>query len=205
MKKKDEREERKTAKHDAKPDKKIRNVSATRHRRERKRAKRIPPKDIPNRLNLSAIENLYASGLITKTVAKALGVSDRTFRRYRHAEEVMAAIVRGRKKATEKVIQSELKKALGYDYAEVTMEPVLIARQRDGEKEKALLSEELKVTKTIIKHVPADQNAIEFWLTNNDEDHWKKKFDVQSGGKPVEPLTVYLPHFNGAIQLPKQD
>jgi hypothetical protein len=195
----------KKKKHDTKYDKPIRNVSAAYRRRRHKRAPRISPKDIPNKLNLSAIEILYTSGLITKTVAKALGVSDRTFRRYRHAEEVMSAIIRGRKKATEKIVQSEYKKAIGYDYAEVTMEPVIITRQRDGEKEKVMLSEELKVTKTIIKHVPADQNAIEFCLTNIDEKNWKKKFDVQSGGKPVEPLTVYLPHFNGAIQLPKQD
>ncbi len=190
-------------KKDTKYDGKIRNVSKT-NRRRKKKAPRISPKDIPNKVNLSAIENLYASGLINKTVALGLGISERTLYRYKNVEEVMAVAVKGRKRFTERVVQSLGKKALGYDYAEVTMEPVLVLRQRDGEKEKVMMAEELKVTKTVIKHVPADQAAVEFWLTNNDPDNWKKKIDVESGGKKIEPRTYYLPHFGGAIQLPKQ-
>jgi AcrR family transcriptional regulator len=146
---------------------------------------------------------LYASGLINKQVAKACGVSERTFYRYKNVEEVMAVAIRGRKKATDRIVQSLYKKATGYDYAEVTMEPVIVNRQVDGKKEKVVEKEEQKITKVVIKHVQPDQGAIEFWLTNNDEKSWKKRIDVQSGGKDVEPCTFYLPHFNGSIQMPK--
>ena len=193
-----------TMHHDAKHDQKQQNTSGVQRKNTRKRCPRTTENDVPRRLNLSAIEQLYASGLINRQVAEACGVSERTLHRYKHNEEVMAVVMRGKKKANDAIVQSLYKRATGYDYAEVTMEPVMALRQTNGVKEKVMLTEEQKVTKTVIKHIPADQSAIEFWLTNREPDDWKKKIDVESGGKRIEPRTYYLPHFNGVVQVPKQ-
>lgn len=196
--------DRNTTGHDRISDRNIRNVSGVRRKKTTKRAPRTTGNDVKRRLNLSAIEQLYASGLINRQVAEACGVSERTLHRYKHDEEVMAVVMRGKKKANDRIIQSLFKRATGYDYAEVTMEPVMAIRQTDGVKEKVMLTEEQKVTKTVIKHIPADQSAIVFWLTNREPDDWKNKVDVESGGKKIEPRTYYLPVFNGAVQMPKQ-
>jgi hypothetical protein len=200
----DGKHDKNTMRRDGKYDKNIRNVSGVRRKKTTKRAPRTTGNDVKRRLNLSAIEQLYASGLINRQVAEACGVSERTLHRYKHDEEVMAVVMRGKKKANERIIQSLFKRATGYEYAEVTMEPVLSIRQKDGVKEKVMMTSEQQVTKTVIKHVPADQGAIEFWLTNREPDEWKKKIDVESGGKKIEPRTYYLPHFNGVVQVPKQ-
>jgi hypothetical protein len=199
-----EKTDKKPKPNDTKDDKKIRNVSATNQKRKKKRAPRTKPNDVPRRLNLSAIEQLCASGLISKQVAEACGVSDRTFRRYKKNEEVMSAVMRGKKTASDAVVRSLFKRANGYEYAEVTMEPVLALRQVNGVKEKIYVAEQ-QITKTVIKHVPADQGAIEFFLTNREPDDWKKKIDVESAGKRILPPVYVVPAFSGnVVRMPQK-
>ncbi len=182
--------------------KKIKNVSKTSQRRKKKRSKRIPVSDVHLRLDLGAVEKLYAAGLIDADVGFALGLSERTINRYKGNDRFKAVIKDGRNEANKKVIRSLYQKCLGYNYAEVTMEPVLATVQQAGVKKKVALSEQLRVTKSVIKHVPADQSSIEFFLTNRDPDEWKKKIDVK-GLEKIEPPVFIFPTASGVIQVPK--
>jgi hypothetical protein len=175
--------------------KRFKNVAATRARRIKKRAPRTKREDVPRALNLGAVERLYASGLIERNVAAALGVSESTLARYKRHPAVMTVVQAGRKEHIGQLIHSTSKRARGYEYAEVTMEPVLATRQVDGEKQTVLLSKELAVTKIVTKHMPPDISAAEFLLTNLDPENFKRKVDVTSGGQQLVPASFVLPGF----------
>lgn len=175
----------------------LKNVAATRRRRIKQRAPRTKPADVPRALNLGALERLYAEGLIDRRVAAALGVSERTLNRYKLAPAVMTVVEAGRKEFKGKVVHALHRRATGYEYAEVTMEPVMAVRQVAGEKQKVMVSSELSVTKIVTKHMPADVSAAQFYLTNRDPDNWKQRVDLTSGGKTIEPASFAVPAFGG--------
>jgi hypothetical protein len=183
---------------------KIKNVSKSSQRRKKKRSARIPVSNVHERLNLDAVEKLYSTGLIEKDIASVLGLSERTINRYKANDRFKAVVTSGRKVASGRVVRSLYQRALGYNYAEVTMEPVIEQHQENGEKKKICTDPTLRVTKTVIKHVPAEQGSIEFYLTNILPNKFKKKVSVvDSGGNAVEPRIYQFPVTSGILQVPK--
>jgi hypothetical protein len=174
--------------------------------KKKKRAPRIPVSMVHERMNCDAILNLYVAGLMDKQVAMACGVSDRTLRRYKQNEVFKSAVQHGKEKAVLSVENSLFKRACGYNFAEVTMEPVLVKRQVKGEQVTEMLVEEMRVTKTVVKQIAADPECIEFYLANRDPKNWKRKLDLTSGGEKIEPPTFVVPAFSGTVvRLPVQN
>jgi len=172
-------------------------------KKKKKRSSRIPVEKVHERMNCDAILNLYGAGLLDKQVAYACGVSERTLNRYKQNSKFKAVVQQGRKKALLAVENSLFRRACGYNFAEVTMEPVMVMRQVKGEKITQMLSEELHVTKTVVKQIAADPECLEFYLANRDPENWKRKVDVTSGGEKIEAPTFVVPAFDGnVVRLP---
>ena len=187
---------------------KIKNVSKNRARRTKKRSKRIRLQDVPQQLNLDALEKFYESGLLDRQVALGLGVSERTLNRYKDAPGIKTVINGAREKwknkSTLSATQALFRRVTGYNIAEVTMEPVLAMQQVGGVKERVALTRELRITKSIIKHIPGDVNAQLEWLYNNDPENWKRKFDPSNPLNEHITITHVVPAFSGnIIRAPK--
>ena len=116
------------------------------------------------------LAEMYArDGLIDKDIAKKLGISEDTFYKYiKNYKEFSDAIKRGKAPVDFQVENAMLKRALGYDYTEETIEY-----------ENVNGNPVIKGKKTIKKHVPSDIGAGIFWLTNRNNEKWKRNRDVQ--------------------------
>lgn len=168
-----------------------------------KRAPRTKTIDVPNRINVGYVERLAQAGLIDEQLAVVLGISRRTLDRYKKNPIFMSHLQRGKKEADKKVEASLFKVANGYDYPEITSEPVLQLRQRDGKQETICLDPTLTVTKVVIKHQAPSVSACMAWLTNRDNEHWKHKpLSLElPGGKKLEALFV-VPAFSDTVAEP---
>ena len=73
----------------------------------------------------------------------------------------MHLLKNGKEFADKNIEQSLYKRAMGYQYQEITQEP-----DKDGQ---------LRVSKRVIKEVSPDVGAIAFWLKNRQPDKWKER------------------------------
>lgn len=113
-------------------------------------------------------------GLIDEQIAKNLGVAYSTFREYvRKFPALSAALKRGKEVVDFEVENALLKRALGYQYDEVT---------RDKVWSDELQMHELSVTKVVTKEVQPDVTAQIFWLKNRKPADWRDKQDIQHSG-----------------------
>lgn len=71
------------------------------------------------------------------------------------------ALLKGEMIGCENIVESLKTRARGYEYEEVTID-------------------EIRGKKTVTKHVPADVNAIKYYLNNTDKLHWAEKRVVES-------------------------
>ena len=176
---------------------------STHRKKSKKRSKRTPVNEVHNRFNLDAIEKIFAAGLIDRQIAIVCGISERTLYRYEHNPKFKAVVQQGKKKAVEAIESSLFKRASGYNFAEITMEPMIAVHQEDGVKNKSIVSPELQITKTVIKHIPADPEMVEFYLANRAPEEWKRKLDLTSGGEKINVPTFVVPAFGGnVVRLP---
>jgi len=105
---------------------------------------------------LQLVTNLKAQGKKDQEIASILGVSQETFSRYKHQQQILKdALDKGKDLANDLVERALFARATGYDYI-------------DGGEE---------------KHAPPDINAIKFWLKNKKPSEWKERQDVSHEGK----------------------
>ena len=96
---------------------------------------------------------------LTEIAEKYVGVSKTGFWGwYRQSEELRKACATSLDIANAEVEGAQLKRAIGYDYTEETHE---------------LVEGELRLTKVVKKHVPADVKAILSWLYNRVPNRWR--------------------------------
>lgn len=115
--------------------------------------------------NLILIERWKRNGASDEEIAKRLGIAYSTFRVYRDQKSALSAVLKkGAEIVDVEVENALLKRALGYDYEEITKE-----RNAAGE---------LVVTKTVQKQVIPDTTAQIFWLKNRRPKEWKDKHEV---------------------------
>lgn len=116
------------------------------------------------------LAEMYArEGMRDVDICKKLGISKDTFYTYiKKYPDFSEAIKRGKAPVDFQVENAMLKRALGYDYEEETIE----YENQDGKPA-------IKSKKTIKKHIPSDVGAGIFWLTNRNNDKWKRNRDVQ--------------------------
>lgn len=117
--------------------------------------------------NLTRLEAWARDGLTLEQIAHNIGCSLSTLCDWKtRYPEISEALKRGREVVDIQVENSLLRRALGYNYNEVTKE--LEFDPLTGEKT-------LKTTKVVIKQVAPDTTAQIFWLKNRRPDKWRDK------------------------------
>lgn len=147
---------------------------------------------------LILIEGWARNGLTDEQIAKNLGIAYSTFREYKKKYSALsAALKKGKEVIDFEVENALLKRALGYEYEEVTKERIL----KKDEHGKPLTDihgfpiYEMVVTKTVKKEVTPDTTAQIFWLKNRKSEEWRDKRDVEHSGNmnvnnPYKNLTT---------------
>lgn len=117
--------------------------------------------------NLKLIERWKRNGASEEEIAKRLGIAYSTFNLYKaQKSELSEALKKGAEVVDAEVENALLKRALGYEYDEIT-------KERNGEGE-------LVVTKTVRKQIVPDVTAQIFWLKNRCPDKWRDKTQVEA-------------------------
>lgn len=126
---------------------------------------------------LTLIEGWARDGLADEQIAKNLGIAYSTFREYKNKYSALSASLKKGKEVVDYEVENALlKRALGYEYDEVTYE--------HG-----------KETKRVTKQVAPDTTAQIFWLKNRRSDKWRDKQIVESNNtvefkNPLEGLST---------------
>ena len=117
---------------------------------------------------LIKIEGWARDGLTDEQIAGNMGIKRQTLYDWKKKYPVFSdALKRGKEIIDRQVENSLLKRALGYEYDEVTT-----TTYPDGGEE----------TKRVTKHVVPDTTAQIFWLKNRKPDDWRDKKDVNLSG-----------------------
>lgn len=139
---------------------------------------------------LLLIEAWARDGTIDEDIAKKLGVAYSTFRVYVDKYPALsAALKRGKEVADIEVENALFRRAIGYQYDEVTKELKTIVDEEKG------VIDVLVETKRVTKEVQPDVAAQIFWLKNRRPDKWRDKQDIQHSGSmdvnnPMKGLTT---------------
>ncbi|WP_286909645.1 transposase [Clostridium sp. UBA1652] len=139
--------------------------------------------DIKDKLIL--IEGWARDGLTDEQIANNLGIGKTAFYKYKKEHVNFAnALKKGKEVIDFEVESSLLKRALGYEYTEVTKERIM----RKDEKGQPITDihgfpcYDMVVTKTVKKEVVPDTTAQIFWLKNRRPDKWRDKQEMQHSG-----------------------
>lgn len=118
---------------------------------------------------LELIECWARDGLTDEQIAKNLGVAVSTFNEYKNKyPEFSESLKKGKEIIDYQVENALLKRALGYEYEEITYE--------NGEE-----------TKRVVKQVAPDTTAQIFWLKNRKPQQWRDKKDIEHSGEINNP------------------
>lgn len=110
-------------------------------------------------------ELMAGAGMVEKDIAERMGIAESTLNKWKlEHPEFAAALVRGKEEPTRMVEGALLKRALGYEFDEVT-------QQRDSAG---------VVTRTWLhrKHISPDTGAIVFYLINRLSERWRDKKEI---------------------------
>ena len=94
------------------------------------------------------------------------------------------ALKRGKEVVDIQVENALLKRALGYEFTEVTKERVLDYDETTGVPN----GSHLEVTKKVTKEVQPDVTAQIFWLKNRKPDMWRDRKDIGLSGQVNNPM-----------------
>lgn len=126
---------------------------------------------------LILIEGWARDGLTDEQIAKNLNIAYSTFKEYKNKYPAFSATLkRGKEIVDYEVENALLKRALGYEYDEITYE--------NGEE-----------VKRVTKQVAPDTTAQIFWLKNRKPDKWRDKQVIESNNtvevkNPLEGLST---------------
>lgn len=121
---------------------------------------------------LLKLEGWARDGLTDEQIAKNIGISRETLNQWKNKySDISDALKKGKEIVDREVENALLKRALGYDYEEVS------------EKYEGGVLTEKKITK---RHVVPDTTAQIFWLKNRKPDDWRDKQNVEVSGLAEE-------------------
>lgn len=124
---------------------------------------------------LLKLEGWARDGLTDEQIAENMGINKATLYRWKEKYcDICDTLKRGKEVVDLQVENALLKRALGYEYEEVS---------------KKYESGTLTEKKVIKKQVVPDTTAQIFWLKNRQPDKWKDKQDVQVSGELKEEQT----------------
>lgn len=116
---------------------------------------------------LEEIKDWVRNGATDEEIAKRLGIGISAFYEYKKGFSEFSESLKENKEVIDaKVENALLRRALGYEYDEITKE-----RNDTGE---------LVITKTVRKQVVPDTTAQIFWLKNRRPSEWKDKTQVEA-------------------------
>lgn len=131
---------------------------------------------------LLKLEGWARDGLTDDQIAQNIGISRSTLAVWKNKySDLSDALKRGKEVVDRQVENALLKRALGYEYEEVTKE---------------LTDFGLKITKVVTKQVVPDTTAQIFWLKNRKPAEWRDKQEVAHSGdmniktSPYDELSV---------------
>lgn len=121
---------------------------------------------------LLLIEGWARAGLKDEEIAANIGIQRQTLYTWKKKyKDIDDALKKGRAPLHIIVENALLKRALGYDYEEITQERML--DRKTGEYK-------MVETKRLKKHMPSDITAIIFWLKNRRSSEWNdRKQDIR--------------------------
>jgi len=123
---------------------------------------------------LVLLEGWARDGLTDEQIAHNVGVSRSTLNDWKKKyPDISDALKKGKEVVDLQVENALLKRALGYEYEEVTQE------SQWNEKSNKY---ELVITKCVKKRQAPDTTAQIFWLKNRRPDKWRDKQDVEHTG-----------------------
>lgn len=108
-------------------------------------------------------------GLSNEQIAENLGISIAAFYNYQKRHEEFGLAIEQGAEETELHVENKLvKRALGYNYKEVTRERRVVINESGKEEYK------LVVTKSVVKHVVPDIEAIKYYLEHRSANRWQR-------------------------------
>ncbi len=123
---------------------------------------------------LLKIQGWARDGLSDKQIAHNIGITQTTLYEWqKRFPELSEALKKGKEVVDREVENALLKRAMGYEYDEVTQEPVT-------DKDTGIT--EMRVTKRVTKQIVPDVTAQIFWLKNRKPDEFRDKRDVELSG-----------------------
>ncbi len=123
---------------------------------------------------LLRVQGWARDGLSEEQIAHNMGIVRATFAEWKKKfPSLLDAIKKGKEVVDREVENAMLKRALGYEYDEVTQEPVT-------DKDTGIT--EMRVTKVVTKQIVPDVTAQIFWLKNRKPEEFRDKRDVELSG-----------------------
>lgn len=131
---------------------------------------------------LLKLEGWARDGLTDKQIAENIGVTEQTLNVWKKKyPSFFESLKKGKEVIDRQVENALLKRALGYEYDEVTKE--LCESAEAGESR-------LAVTKVVTKQMAPDTTAQIFWLKNRKRDVWRDRSDLDVNGS-MEMINPY--------------
>lgn len=136
----------------------------------------------------------YALGATDEQVSALFDLAPSVISLWKAQPYFMEAITRAKEGTDEKVEGMLLRRAMGFDYAETTMERV---KEKDAE---GNLIEKMVATKIVKRHIPPDVYAQIFWLKNRRKSRWRDKEETgppQLANVTINNIMVQAPPVSG--------
>lgn len=123
---------------------------------------------------LILLEGWARDGLTEEQIAKNIGISRQSLWKWKEKEvDILNALKKGKEVVDIEVENALLKRALGYNYDEITYE--------NGVE-----------TKRVTKQVAPDTTAQIFWLKNRRKQQWRDKVEVETNGEEINKVKELL-------------
>lgn len=123
---------------------------------------------------LVKVQGWARDGLSNEQIAHNIGITVKTLYEWQNKfSDFCEALKKGKEVVDREVENAMLKRALGYEYDEVTQEPVT-------DKDTGIT--EMRVTKVVTKQIVPDVTAQIFWLKNRKPEEFRDKRDVELSG-----------------------
>lgn len=118
-------------------------------------------------------------GLTLDDIANNLDIAKSTLCDYQNQYSELSDALKTGKEESDIIVENSLyKRAVGYQYEEVTYEAIEI---KSGSGENLVIQPATKI-KTVIKEVQPDTTAQIFWLKNRKAKEWRDKQEVEHSG-----------------------
>ena len=127
---------------------------------------------------LTLLESWARDGLTDEQIAHNMGIKRQTIYDWKKKySDISDALKKGKEVIDIQVENALLKRALGYQYDEVTKESDTVLDPDTGRPVKVMVE-----TKRVTKEVQPDTTAQIFWLKNRRPDKWRDKQEVGHSG-----------------------